>query len=213
MHPNLAHLLLTINEQQGRESNKLAFCSSLTTSTCLALLQQTHAFWLWTDLHRTHTQRSPKAWSPTACTHITTRSQTNHSQMDVLPAHLNRDSFRDSFKGLVALEIILDLPFGFPINNIISLLHLMSSRFCLYLLNTCHFTYTFSHAHTEAHTHKHTCIISTQEEWRQPDTGAWLRGAGKRLLLRAKALHTHRKRRKMSGKTDIDKSKAKESST
>jgi len=43
--------------------------------------------------------------------------------MDVLPAHLNRDSFRDSFKGLVALEIILDLPFGFPINNIISLRH------------------------------------------------------------------------------------------
>ena len=41
--------------------------------------------------------------------------------MDVLPAHLNRDSFRDSFKGLVALEIIFDLPFGFPINNIISL--------------------------------------------------------------------------------------------
>jgi len=41
--------------------------------------------------------------------------------MDVLPALLNRDSFRDSFKGLVALEIILDLPFGFPINNIISL--------------------------------------------------------------------------------------------
>jgi len=42
--------------------------------------------------------------------------------MDVQPAHLNIDSFRDSFKGLVALEIILDLPFGFPINNIISLL-------------------------------------------------------------------------------------------
>jgi len=41
--------------------------------------------------------------------------------MDLLPAHLNRDSFRDSFKGLVALEIISDLPFGFPINNIISL--------------------------------------------------------------------------------------------
>jgi len=43
--------------------------------------------------------------------------------MDVLPAHLNRDSFRNSFKGLVALEIIFDLPFGFPINNIISLNH------------------------------------------------------------------------------------------
>ena len=41
--------------------------------------------------------------------------------MDVLPAHLNRDSFRDSFKGFVALEIILYLPCGFPINNIISL--------------------------------------------------------------------------------------------
>jgi len=73
------------------------------------------------DPHRTHTQRSPKARSPTACTHITTRSQTNHSQMEVLRAHLHRDSFRDSLEGLVALEIILDLPFGFPINNIISL--------------------------------------------------------------------------------------------
>jgi len=41
--------------------------------------------------------------------------------MDVLPAHLNRDSFRDSFKGLVALEIIFDLPIGFPMINIISL--------------------------------------------------------------------------------------------
>jgi len=33
MHPILAHLLLTINQQQRRESNKLAFCSPLTTST------------------------------------------------------------------------------------------------------------------------------------------------------------------------------------
>jgi len=41
--------------------------------------------------------------------------------MDVLPAHLNRDSFQDSVEELVALEIINDLPFGFPINNIISL--------------------------------------------------------------------------------------------
>jgi len=40
--------------------------------------------------------------------------------MDILPAHLNKDSFRDSFKGLVALEIIHDLPIGFSINNIIS---------------------------------------------------------------------------------------------
>ena len=60
-------------------------------------------------------------------------------------------------------------------------LHVTSSRFCLYLLNIYHFTYTFSRAHTEAHTHKHTCRISTQEEWRQPGTGAWLRGAEERL--------------------------------
>jgi len=45
----------------------------------------------------------------------------------------------------------------------------------LNLLNIYHFTFTFSHAHTEAHTHKHTCTISTQEEWRQQGTGAWLR--------------------------------------
>ena len=41
--------------------------------------------------------------------------------MNVIPAHLNKDSFRHSFKGLAALEIILELPFGFPINDIISL--------------------------------------------------------------------------------------------
>ena len=34
--------------------------------------------------------------------------------MDLQPTHLNRDSFRDSFKGLVALEIIIDLAIGFP---------------------------------------------------------------------------------------------------
>ena len=60
-------------------------------------------------------------------------------------------------------------------------LHVTSSRFCLYLLNIYHFTYTFPHAHTEAHTRKHTCTISTQEEWRQPGTGAWLRGAEEKL--------------------------------
>jgi len=40
------------------------------------------------------------------------------------------------------------------------ILHVTSSRFCLYVLNIYHFTYTFSHAHTEAHTHKHTCTIT-----------------------------------------------------
>jgi len=61
------------------------------------------------------------------------------------------------------------------------ILHVTSSQFCLYLLNIHHFTYTFSHAHTDAHTHKHKCTISTQEEWRQPGTGACLRGAQERL--------------------------------
>jgi len=60
-------------------------------------------------------------------------------------------------------------------------LHVTSSRLCLYLLNIYLFTFTFSHAHTDAHTHKHTCTISTQEEWRQPGTGAWFRGAEDRL--------------------------------
>ena len=40
-----------------------------------------------------------------------------------------------------------------------SILHVTSSRFCLYLLNIRHFTYTFSRAHTGADIHKNTCII------------------------------------------------------
>jgi len=63
----------------------------------------------------------------------------------------------------------------------ILILHVTSSRFCLYLLNVYHFSYTFSNAHTEAHTHRHTRTISTQEEWRQLGKGAWLRGAEERL--------------------------------
>jgi len=82
-----------------------------------------------------------------------------------------------------------------------SILQVTSSRFCLYLLNIYHFTYTFSHAHTEAHTHKHTCAIRAQEEWRQPGTGACLRGAEERLLLETKTLHTQKK----GGKKNVRK--------
>ena len=67
-----------------------------------------------------------------------------------------------------------------------------------------HFTYTFSHAHTEAHTHKHTCTISTQEDWQQPGTAAWLRGAEEKLCCKDLA-HTQKK----SEKTDIHESKEK----
>jgi len=66
-------------------------------------------------------------------------------------------------------------------------------------------------------THKHTCIISTQEELRQPGVGAWLRGAEERLLLETKALCTHKKggkkERKMSENPDIHDSKENNSST
>jgi len=89
-------------------------------------------------------------------------------------------------------------------------LHVTSSRFCLYLLNIHHFTYTFSHAHTEAHTHKHTCTISTQEEWRQPGTGAWLRGAEERLCQRP-CTHTQKQQteKNVRKKPDIHESKEK----
>ena len=80
----------------------------------------------------------------------------------------------------------------------------MNKYFCFYLniardvvtvlltfVNIHHFTCTFSHAHTEAHPDKHTCMSSTQEEWQQPDTGAWFGGAKERLLLEAEILaHT-----------------------
>jgi len=75
------------------------------------------------------------------------------------------------------------------------ILHVASSQFCLCLLNIYHFAYTFSHAHTKTHTHKHICMISTQEEWRQPGTGAWLRGAEETLSLKSKAC-THTKKRR-----------------
>jgi len=57
----------------------------------------------------------------------------------------------------------------------------------LTFVNIYHFTYTCSRANTERDTHKHTCMISTQEEWRQLGTGARLKGAEERLLLETKA--------------------------
>jgi len=77
-----------------------------------------------------------------------------------------------------------------------SILNVTSSQFCLYLLKIDLFTYTFAHIHTEAHTHKHTCILSTQEEWRQPGTGPWLRGAEERLLLETRKGLAHTKKKK-----------------
>jgi len=76
------------------------------------------------------------------------------------------------------------------------MLHVQSSRFCIYLLNIYHFTYTFLHAHTEAYTHKHTCKHT--REITTKGTGALLRWVKERLLLETKALHTGEKKRKES---------------
>ena len=66
----------------------------------------------------------------------------------------------------------------------IFILHVTLSRFCLCLL-ICITLLTHFHIHIQRHTHKHTCMISTQEEWRQPGTGAWLGGAEERLETKA----------------------------
>ena len=69
-----------------------------------------------------------------------------------------------------------------------------------------HSTYTFSHANTEAHTHKHTCVISTQEEWRQLGTGAWLRGMQENFCLRQMpCIHTKKENRKKMIFTNLKK--------
>ena len=46
MHSNLAHLLLITNQQQSCKSNKLAFCSSLTTSTLMSNPITTDSYFL-----------------------------------------------------------------------------------------------------------------------------------------------------------------------
>jgi len=78
--------------------------------------------------------------------------------MDVQPAHLNRDSFRDSFKGLVALEIIIDPPLGFfPISNIISHRQKISAttprRVKQYHRRTYVSIYICMHVHIYIHVH------------------------------------------------------------
>mmetsp|Transcript_15065 Transcript_15065/g.21961 ORF Transcript_15065/g.21961 Transcript_15065/m.21961 type:complete len:103 (+) Transcript_15065:141-449(+) len=80
----------------------------------------------------------------------------------------------------------------------------MKIYFCFYFSITCdivtvlltfvnihHFKSTLSHAHTEAHTHKYTCMISTQDQCLQSDTGVWLGGAEERFFVRDNGLaHT-----------------------
>jgi len=52
--------------------------------------------------------------------------------------------------------------------------------------------HTFSHARIEAHTHKHACMISAQEEWREPGPGAWLGGVEEGFCYRQRPrTHTH----------------------
>jgi len=51
-------------------------------------------------------------------------------------------------------------------------LHVTCSRFCFYLLIFLTlFTHFHTHVQRHTHTRRDTCMISTQEEWRQPGTG------------------------------------------
>ena len=84
------------------------------------------------------------------------------------------------------------------------ILHVTSSRFCLYLQNIHLFTYTFSHAHTDAHTRKHTYTMYNQRTRGMATTRhrSLVDRGGRKALL--KTLHTPKK---MSEKTDIHESK------
>jgi len=62
------------------------------------------------------------------------------------------------------------------------------ARVLLISVDMHQFNHTFSRAHMERHTHKHACMISAQEEWPQPVTGAWLGGAEERVVFRDKSL-------------------------
>ena len=93
------------------------------------------------------------------------------------------------------------------------ILHVTSSRVCLYLLNICHFTYTFSHAHTEAHTHKHTCTIRNTRGMETTRHRSLVERGGRKALSETLHTHTHKKEKKIRNKTDIHESKRKYSST
>jgi len=83
------------------------------------------------------------------------------------------------------------------------ILHVTSSRFCLYLLNIYHFIYTFSHAHTEAHTHTSTHVQSAHK--RNGDNQAQEPGCEGRK----KGFVRDLARKKNLKKTDIHESKEK----
>ena len=74
------------------------------------------------------------------------------------------------------------------------ILHVTSSRFCLYLPNIHHFTYTFSHArHTQAHIYnQHIRGMATTRH------KGLVEGGGRKALL--ETLHTHTKKRKTGKK-------------
>jgi len=92
------------------------------------------------------------------------------------------------------------------------ILHVTSSRFCLYLLNIYHFQgYRFLHAHTEAHSATHTQTHMYNQHTRGMATtrhrSLVLRGERKALL---ETLHT---KKQCQEKPDIHEFKEKDSST
>jgi len=101
---------------------------------------------------------------------------------------------------LVVLRHYKHLYLFFHVNtarDVVTVLLIFAKYLSLYLHI---FTHTFRGTHTQAHID--WCTISTQEEWRQPGTGAWLRGAEERLCYRP---CTHKK--KMSENPDTHESK------
>jgi len=92
-----------------------------------------------------------------------------------------------------------------PFLFFMSILHVTSSRFCLYLLSIYHFTFTFSHAHTGAHTHKHTCIIRLIQHKRGMATTrhrSLVERGGRKTFVRDKG-PAHQK----NGKTNVNKTR------
>ena len=89
-----------------------------------------------------------------------------------------------------------------------SILHVTSSRFCLYLLSIYHFTYIFSHAHTKAHTYKHTCTICNTRGMSTIRQRSLVERGGRKALL--ETLHKHKKNGKKCPKNpDIHESQEK----
>jgi len=76
------------------------------------------------------------------------------------------------------------------------ILYVTSLRFWLYLLNSYHFTYKFSHAHTEAHTHKPLAHMYNQHTRGMATTRhrSLVERGGRKAFIRDKERHCTQKK-------------------